>query len=164
MEAPLVLAKTLERMIEIFRGMGFSVADGPEVESPHYNFTALNIPEGHPTRDEHDSFFISDDLLLRTQTSPVQHAPASGHTKSPHVCSARSTQLSSQPKSQQNVSTLHTALQHPVCSHPRPPCGAQQSPVASSQTGFGGTQSGQLIVSVPVPGVVESSQDPTRTR
>ncbi|NNE44591.1 MAG: phenylalanine--tRNA ligase subunit alpha, partial [Gemmatimonadetes bacterium] len=69
---PHVLMQTLERMIEIFRSMGFSVADGPEVETPHYNFTALNIPEGHPTREDHDSFFLSEDWLLRTQTSPVQ--------------------------------------------------------------------------------------------
>jgi phenylalanyl-tRNA synthetase alpha chain len=69
---PHVLMQTLSRMIDIFRSMGFTVADGPEVETPHYNFTALNIPEGHPTRDEHDSFFVTDSLLLRTQTSPVQ--------------------------------------------------------------------------------------------
>ncbi|MGQ0722761.1 MAG: phenylalanine--tRNA ligase subunit alpha [Candidatus Eiseniibacteriota bacterium] len=69
---PHVLMQTLARMIDIFRSMGFAVADGPEVETPHYNFTALNIPEGHPTREEHDSFFLSDSLLLRTQTSPVQ--------------------------------------------------------------------------------------------
>jgi phenylalanyl-tRNA synthetase alpha chain len=64
--------QTLERMVEIFRSMGFSVADGPEVETPHYNFEALNIPEDHPTRDEHDSFFLEGGRLLRTQMSPVQ--------------------------------------------------------------------------------------------
>jgi phenylalanyl-tRNA synthetase alpha chain len=69
---PHVLLQTLEHMVDIFRSMGFAVVDGPEVETPHYNFTALNIPEGHPTRDDHDSFFLADDLLLRTQTSPVQ--------------------------------------------------------------------------------------------
>lgn len=69
---PHVLLRTLEDIVDIFRSMGFAVVDGREVETPHYNFTALNIPEGHPTRDDHDSFFLADDLLLRTQTSPVQ--------------------------------------------------------------------------------------------
>jgi phenylalanyl-tRNA synthetase alpha chain len=58
--------------VEIFREMGFSVADGPEVESARYNFEALNIPEDHPTREDHDSFFLGPELLLRTQMSPVQ--------------------------------------------------------------------------------------------
>jgi len=69
---PHVLMQTLDHMVEIFRTQGFSVADGPEVETSHYNFAALNIPEDHPTRDDHDSFFLADDLLLRTQMSPVQ--------------------------------------------------------------------------------------------
>ena len=69
---PHVLRQTVGELVRIFCNLGFSVADGPEVETPHYNFTALNIPEDHPTRDEHDSFFLGDDLLLRTQTSPVQ--------------------------------------------------------------------------------------------
>jgi phenylalanyl-tRNA synthetase alpha chain len=70
--APHVLMQNLERIVETFRAMGFSVADGPEIETPRYNFEALNIPEGHPTRDDHDSFFLSPELLLRTQMSPVQ--------------------------------------------------------------------------------------------
>lgn len=59
---------------EIFLGMGYSVADGPEVETGYNNFTALNTPDGHPARSESDTFFIEggDDVLLRTQTSPVQ--------------------------------------------------------------------------------------------
>jgi phenylalanyl-tRNA synthetase alpha chain len=59
---------------EIFLGMGYSVADGPEVETGFNNFTALNTPDGHPARSESDTFFIEggDDILLRTQTSPVQ--------------------------------------------------------------------------------------------
>ena len=59
---------------EIFLGMGYSVADGPEVETGFNNFTALNTPDGHPARSESDTFFIEggDDVLLRTQTSPVQ--------------------------------------------------------------------------------------------
>ena len=57
---------------EIFLGMGFSVADGPEVEYDYYNFEALNIPANHPAKDEQDTFYINDKILLRTQTSPVQ--------------------------------------------------------------------------------------------
>lgn len=57
---------------EIFIGLGFEIVDGPEVEYTRYNFDALNIPEGHPSRDEQDTFYINDDILLRTQTSPVQ--------------------------------------------------------------------------------------------
>ena len=52
--------------------MGYTVEDGPEVETAYHNFEALNIPAGHPSRDESDTFYISDEILLRTQTSPVQ--------------------------------------------------------------------------------------------
>ena len=61
-----------DEMIEIFSGMGFEVADGPEVESDHYNFELLNIPKDHPARDMQDSFYIDENTLLRTHTSPVQ--------------------------------------------------------------------------------------------
>lgn len=57
---------------EIFMGMGFSIAEGPEVEYDYYNFKALNIPENHPARDTQDTFYITDNILLRSQTSPVQ--------------------------------------------------------------------------------------------
>ncbi len=57
---------------EIFLGMGFSVADGPEVEYDYYNFEALNLPPDHPARDTQDTFYITDKILLRTQTSSVQ--------------------------------------------------------------------------------------------
>ncbi|MDR1674227.1 MAG: phenylalanine--tRNA ligase subunit alpha [Oscillospiraceae bacterium] len=57
---------------EIFMGMGFSIADGPEAETDYYNFEALNIPENHPARDEQDTFYITDKTVLRTQTSTVQ--------------------------------------------------------------------------------------------
>ena len=59
-------------MEEIFIGMGFSIAEGPEVEYDYYNFQALNIPENHPARDTQDTFYITDKILLRSQTSPVQ--------------------------------------------------------------------------------------------
>ena len=63
---------TLERMKEIFISMGFTVEEGPEVELDHYNFEALNIPKDHPARSEQDTFYINDNIVLRTQTSPIQ--------------------------------------------------------------------------------------------
>ena len=62
----------LNDMKEIFVGMGFTIAEGPEVEYDYYNFEALNIPKDHPARDTQDTFYISDDIVLRTQTSPMQ--------------------------------------------------------------------------------------------
>ena len=66
------LSIVLDEVKEIFLGMGFQIADGPEVEYDYYNFEALNIPKGHPARDTQDTFYITDNILLRTQTSPVQ--------------------------------------------------------------------------------------------
>ena len=60
------------KVFKIFSQMGFSVLDGPEVEEEYYNFDALNIPESHPAREDHDSFYLGADKLLRTQTSPMQ--------------------------------------------------------------------------------------------
>lgn len=62
----------LDEFKEIFLGLGFSIAEGPEVELDHYNFEALNIPKDHPARDTQDTFYISDNVVLRTQTSPMQ--------------------------------------------------------------------------------------------
>ena len=62
----------LEEVEKIFIGMGYEVVDGPEIEYDYYNFEALNIPEGHPAKDEQDTFYINDKILLRTQTSSVQ--------------------------------------------------------------------------------------------
>ena len=62
----------LDEVKEIFSGMGFDVVEGPEVEWDYYNFEALNIPKGHPARDTQDTFYITENMLLRTQTSPVQ--------------------------------------------------------------------------------------------
>ena len=62
----------LEEVERIFTGMGYEVVEGPEVEYDYYNFEALNIPRNHPARDEQDTFYINDKILLRTQTSPVQ--------------------------------------------------------------------------------------------
>jgi len=66
------LTLIIERVEEIFKGLGFTVVEGFEIESDYYNFEALNIPWYHPARDSQDSFYITDKLLLRTQTSPVQ--------------------------------------------------------------------------------------------
>lgn len=62
----------LDEIKEVFLGMGFDIAEGPEVELDYYNFEALNIPKNHPARDTQDTFYISDNIVLRTQTSPVQ--------------------------------------------------------------------------------------------
>ncbi len=62
----------LDEVERIFVGMGYEVVEGPEVEYDYYNFEALNIPADHPAKDEQDTFYVSGDILLRTQTSPVQ--------------------------------------------------------------------------------------------
>lgn len=69
---PHPLSLVLNEIKEIFVGMGFSIAQGPEVELDYYNFEALNMPKNHPARDTQDTFYISDTVVLRTQTSPVQ--------------------------------------------------------------------------------------------
>jgi phenylalanyl-tRNA synthetase alpha chain len=62
----------LEEIQNIFMGMGFKVAEGPEIETVYHNFDALNAPKDHPSRDLSDTFYINEDIVLRTQTSPVQ--------------------------------------------------------------------------------------------
>ncbi len=75
------ITRTLERIETLFRSLGFEVADGPEIEDDFHNFTALNMPEGHPARSMHDTFYVEGGKVLRTHTSPVQvrymetHAP-----------------------------------------------------------------------------------------
>ncbi len=66
------LTLTLERIKDIFFRMGFSVEEGPEIEKDYFNFEALNLPKDHPARDMQDSFYITDEILMRSQTSPVQ--------------------------------------------------------------------------------------------
>lgn len=66
------VTRTLQRIEALFRAIGFEVASGPEIETDYFNFTALNIPEGHPARAMHDTFYIEGGRLLRTHTSPVQ--------------------------------------------------------------------------------------------
>ena len=67
---PLTLA--LDEVVDCFTGMGFEVVEGPEVELDHYNFELLNIPKNHPARDAQDTFYIDDNIVLRTHTSPMQ--------------------------------------------------------------------------------------------
>ncbi|MBW2518747.1 MAG: phenylalanine--tRNA ligase subunit alpha [Deltaproteobacteria bacterium] len=62
----------MEELVEIFSSLGFGVAEGPEIEKDFYNFEALNIPKDHPARDMQDTFYVSDEIVLRTHTSPVQ--------------------------------------------------------------------------------------------
>ncbi len=66
------LTTVTDDMIDIFRSMGFDVVDGPEVETDHYNFECLNVPADHPARDMQDTFYLAENLLLRTQTSAAQ--------------------------------------------------------------------------------------------
>jgi phenylalanyl-tRNA synthetase alpha chain len=64
--------RIIDEVVDLFVGLGYRVAEGPEVETDYYNFTALNIPPGHPARSMQDTFFLEDGLVLRTHTSPVQ--------------------------------------------------------------------------------------------
>ena len=66
------ITRTLERIENLFSSLGFTIASGPEIESDFYNFTALNIPKNHPARAMHDTFYVDQDHVLRTHTSPVQ--------------------------------------------------------------------------------------------
>ncbi|MCF7885287.1 MAG: phenylalanine--tRNA ligase subunit alpha [Candidatus Marinimicrobia bacterium] len=66
------LSKTMDDILNIFKDIGFSTELGPEVETDYYNFQALNFPENHPARDTQDTFFVEDDVVLRTHTSPIQ--------------------------------------------------------------------------------------------
>ena len=66
------ITRIIEEVKQIFLGMGYQIADGPEVETTHYNFDQLNAPLDHPSRDMQDTFYITEDVILRTQTSPVQ--------------------------------------------------------------------------------------------
>jgi phenylalanyl-tRNA synthetase alpha chain len=66
------ISQVMGQVVDIFSRMGFQVAEGPQIELDYYNFEALNIPRDHPARDMHDTFYFSDEVLLRTHTSPVQ--------------------------------------------------------------------------------------------
>lgn len=80
---PHPLQLVLEEVEDIFIGLGFTIAEGPEVETDYYNFEALNLPPDHPTRDMQDSLYITPEILLRTQTSPVQVRAMEKHHPNP---------------------------------------------------------------------------------
>ena len=67
-----IITQIIDQIEKLFLGMGFQVVDGPEVEEDHYNFEMLNLPQDHPARDMQDTFYITENILMRTQTSPVQ--------------------------------------------------------------------------------------------
>jgi phenylalanyl-tRNA synthetase alpha chain len=73
------LTITLNRIKNIFMDLGFTIAEGPEIERDYFNFEALNLPKDHPARDMQDSFYITEDILMRTQTSPVQARTMQSH-------------------------------------------------------------------------------------
>ncbi len=78
------LTKVIEEIEELFVSMGYDVVEGPEIEEDLYNFEKLNLPKGHPARDAQDSFYITEEMLLRTQTSPVQaRTMDANHEKTP---------------------------------------------------------------------------------
>ena len=66
------ISLVLDEVLDVFTGMGFEVVEGPEVEFDHYNFELLNLPKNHPARDAQDTFYIDENIVLRTHTSPVQ--------------------------------------------------------------------------------------------
>lgn len=69
---PHILTQIIEEIEDLFIGMGYEIKEGPEVETDYFNFEALNLPKNHPARDMQDTFYITNDLLLRTHTSPIQ--------------------------------------------------------------------------------------------
>ena len=71
---------TLDRIKKIFLNMGYSIEEGPEIETDYFNFEALNLPKDHPARDMQDSFYITEEILMRTQTSPVQARTMQAHS------------------------------------------------------------------------------------
>jgi len=75
------ITRTLERIEALFHSLGFSVADGPEIEDDFHNFTALNMPEDHPSRSMHDTFYVEGGMVLRTHTSPVQIRYIAAHPR-----------------------------------------------------------------------------------
>jgi phenylalanyl-tRNA synthetase alpha chain len=74
------ITQTMQEIIDIFTSMGFEIAEGPEIETEHYNFDSLNFQKDHPARDMQDTFFFDNNLLLRTHTSPVQIRVMESHT------------------------------------------------------------------------------------
>ncbi|MFC3040065.1 phenylalanine--tRNA ligase subunit alpha [Virgibacillus xinjiangensis] len=82
---PHLLTSIVEEIEDLFIGMGFEVREGPEVETDYFNFEALNLPKNHPARDMQDTFYITNELLMRTHTSPVQARTMKGNEESSPV-------------------------------------------------------------------------------
>ncbi len=78
------VSMVMQQICDIFLQMGFDIAEGPEIETDYYNFEALNFPKNHPARDMQDTFFVSDDIVLRTHTSPIQVRTMKKHD--PPIC------------------------------------------------------------------------------
>jgi phenylalanyl-tRNA synthetase alpha chain len=90
--------RVIDEVVDFFVGLGYRVAEGPEVETDYYNFTALNIPPGHPARGMQDTFFLDDGLVLRTHTSPVQIRTMLGQKPPVYiVCPGRTYRRDSDP-------------------------------------------------------------------
>jgi phenylalanyl-tRNA synthetase alpha chain len=90
--------RVIDEVVDFFVGLGYGVAEGPEVETDYYNFTALNIPPGHPARGMQDTFFLDDGLVLRTHTSPVQIRTMLGQEPPVYVvCPGRTYRRDSDP-------------------------------------------------------------------
>src|SRR5919107_1799943 len=99
--------RVIDDVVDFFVGLGYRVAEGPEVETDYYNFTALNIPPEHPARSEHDTFFLDEGLILRTHTSPVQiRAMLSQEPPVYVVCPGRTYRRDSDP--------THTPMFHQI--------------------------------------------------
>ena len=83
------ITQVREDIVRVFLGMGFEVAEGPEIESDLYNFQLLNVPKDHPARDMQDTFYVNDSFVLRTHTSPMQARMMTPFTSTIHSCCAR---------------------------------------------------------------------------
>ena len=100
------LTLTLERIKDIFFRMGFSVEEGPEIEKDYYNFEALNLPKDHPARDMQDSFYITEDILMRSQTSPVQARTMQKNEPNAPICrSSRRSRASSSMRASRSLTS-----------------------------------------------------------
>ena len=99
--------RIIDEVVDFFVGLGYRVAEGPEIETDYYNFTALGIPPGHPARTMQDTFFVDDGLVLRTQTSPMQIRAMLGQDPPVYVvCPGRTYRRDSDP--------THTPMFHQV--------------------------------------------------
>jgi phenylalanyl-tRNA synthetase alpha chain len=101
------ISQTLERIVQIFTQMGFEVVEGPEVELDYYNFEALNIPRGHPAREMQATFFISDEVVLRTHTSPVEVRTMEKHPPPVRI-------ISPGPAYRRDLDPTHSPMFHQV--------------------------------------------------